>query len=98
MAVIYISEADVVRNPTALFEHVRAGNEIVIEGHDSPIATVSPVQSTEPGVDLDYDAWLIAKVDEAIADPRERIPSEAVEAYFEKRRRASALKLLGMTG
>jgi antitoxin (DNA-binding transcriptional repressor) of toxin-antitoxin stability system len=98
MAVLYISEADAVRDPAALFEHVRAGNEIVIEGQDSPLATLSPVQFSEADPDPDYDAWFIAKVDEALTDTRPRIPSEVVEAYFEKRRRASALKLLGMAG
>ena len=98
MAVLHISEADAVRDPAALFEQVRAGNEIVIEGQGSPIATLTPVQSGEPGADPEYDAWSIAKVDDAIADTRERIPSETVEAYFEKRRRASALTLLGMAG
>ena len=98
MPVLHISEADVVRDPAALLDQVRAGNEIVIEGQNAPIATLTPVQSAEPGMDLDYDAWFVAQIDEALAETRERIPSEAVEAYFEKRRRASALKLLGMAG
>jgi len=98
MPVLHISEADAVRDPAALFDHVRAGNEIVIEGQDAPIATLTPVQFSEPGVDPDYDAWFAAQIDSALADTRERIPSVAVEAYFEKRRRASALKLLGMAG
>jgi antitoxin (DNA-binding transcriptional repressor) of toxin-antitoxin stability system len=98
MAVLHISEADAVRDPAALFDHVRAGNEIVIEGQNAPLATLTPVQFTEPGVDLEYDAWFVSQVEEALADTREPIRSEVVEAYFEKRRRASALKLLGMAG
>jgi antitoxin (DNA-binding transcriptional repressor) of toxin-antitoxin stability system len=98
MPVLHISEADAIRDPAALFDQVRAGNEIVIEGQGSPIATLTPTQFTEPGVDLEYDAWFVAKVEEALADTREPIPSEVVEAYFEKRRQASALRLLGMTG
>jgi antitoxin (DNA-binding transcriptional repressor) of toxin-antitoxin stability system len=98
MPVLHISEADVVRDPAALLDQVRAGNEIVIEGQNAPLATLTPVHSDEPGVDLEYDVWFVAQIDEALADTRERIPSETVEAYFEKRRRASALKLLGMAG
>ena len=98
MAVLYVSEADAVRDPAALFDHVRAGNEVVIEGQHAPIATLAPVNFKEPGADPEYDAWFVAQVDEALADPRERIPSEVVEAYFLKRRRASALKLLELAG
>jgi len=98
MPVLHISEADVVRDPAGLLDQVRAGNEIVIEGQHAPIATLTPVQCTEPGMDPDYDAWFTGQIDEALADTRERIPSAAVEAYFEKRRHASALKLLGMAG
>ena len=33
-----------------------------------------------------YDAWFRAKVQEALDDPRPRIPNEEVEEYFAKRR------------
>jgi len=33
-----------------------------------------------------YDAWFRTKVQEALDDPRPRIPDEEVEAYFAKKR------------
>lgn len=36
--------------------------------------------------DEEYDAWFRAKVQEALDDPRPRIPGEEVEAYFAKKR------------
>jgi DNA-damage-inducible protein J len=33
-----------------------------------------------------HDAWFRAKVQEALDDPRPRIPNEQVKAYFAKRR------------
>jgi len=39
-----------------------------------------------------HDAWFRAKVQEALDDPRPRIPHNEVEAYFGERRTAALLK------
>ena len=98
MPVLYISEAEVVRDPAALFNHVRSGYEVVVEREGSPIALVLPPGEKEPSADAEYDAWFVAQIDQALADPRASIASEDVEAYFAKRRHAAALKIIGMTG
>ncbi len=98
MAVLYISKAEAVRDPAALFTNVRAGFEVVIEDEGAPIARIVPPGQDEPEPDPEYDAWFRAQIEEALADPRPTIDSETVEAYFAARRRASALKILGMAG
>jgi DNA-damage-inducible protein J len=40
----------------------------------------------EPGEDAEYDAWLCAKVQEAIDDPRPRLSMEEVDRRAEVRR------------
>lgn len=44
-----------------------------------------------------YDAWLRARVQEALDDPRPAITAEVVEAHFTKRR-AYALRKLSKNG
>jgi DNA-damage-inducible protein J len=39
-----------------------------------------------------HDAWFRAKVQEALDDPRPRIPHEQVKAYFAERKAAAARK------
>jgi DNA-damage-inducible protein J len=39
-----------------------------------------------------HDAWFRAKVQEALDDPRPRIPHDQVKAYFAKRRSAATRK------
>ncbi|WPH24033.1 antitoxin PaaA2 family protein [Variovorax paradoxus] len=39
-----------------------------------------------------HDAWFLAKVQEALDDPRPAVPHEKVEAHFAERRAAALLK------
>ena len=42
MAVLHMSEAEVVKDITAVLEKVRQGSEIVVEQDHRPIAVISP--------------------------------------------------------
>jgi DNA-damage-inducible protein J len=47
----------------------------------------------EPGEDAEYDAWLCAKVQEALDDPRPSIPHEEVRKRMASRREAASARL-----
>ncbi len=48
MEIIYISEADAVRDFAAVLAHVRAGSEVVIEGESAPVAVLIPPTDADP--------------------------------------------------
>jgi antitoxin (DNA-binding transcriptional repressor) of toxin-antitoxin stability system len=98
MSVLHLSEAELIRDPAAKLTHVRAGVEVIIEDDAAPLARVVPTELDHATADPHYDAWFVAQVDAALADTREPIASEKVEAYLAERRRHSDLKLLGMAG
>jgi antitoxin (DNA-binding transcriptional repressor) of toxin-antitoxin stability system len=93
MAVLYVSEADAVRDIASLLVKARTGTEIVIESEDSTVAVLMPpgagMEEPEPG----YDEWFRAEVQSALDDPRESIPAERVEALFAEKRRASLARI-----
>jgi len=96
MAIVHVSEAEAIRDPAALFQQVREGFEVVIESDDAPIARLIPPEQRLR--EAEYEAWFLEQVDHALADTREGVDSEVVEAHFAERRRASALKLAGLAG
>jgi antitoxin (DNA-binding transcriptional repressor) of toxin-antitoxin stability system len=91
MEIIYISEADAVRDFAAVLAHVRAGSEVVIEGESAPVAVLIPPTDADSEVasDPEYDGWFRSQVQEALDDPRPGIPNEEVEAEFAQRRAAT---------
>ncbi len=94
MSTIHITEADAIRDPAAMFAHVRAGAEVIIEDENSTFACLVPraasVAEPEPG----YDEWFRAQVQEALdEDPANYIDGEVVEVYFAERKRRTLLKL-----
>ncbi len=90
MDVLYISEADTVRDIASLLDKVRSGTEIVIENGDSTFAVLSPPGSRLDGEEPQprYDEWFRAEVHRALDDPRPPIDGEIVEAYFAEKRPA----------
>jgi antitoxin (DNA-binding transcriptional repressor) of toxin-antitoxin stability system len=91
MEIIYISEADAVRDFAAVLAHVRAGSEVVIEGEGAAVAVLIPPTDadSEAASDPEYDGWFRSQVQEALDDPRPGIPNEEVEAEFAQRRAAT---------
>ncbi len=98
MATLHISEADAIRDFAALLRLVQQGNEVWIEQDGECVALLGVPDPTAPGMDPEYDAIVIAKIEEALNDPRPPLDSETVEAYFAKRRHTSGLKELRMAG
>ena len=45
MAILHVSEEDMLRDPAALLASVRAGFQVVIDGEDSPVAVLAPPSS-----------------------------------------------------
>jgi len=92
MAVLYISEAEAVRDIVSLLAKVRAGDEVVIENEDTMVALLVPPAAGvgEPG----YDEWFRSEVLKGLdCDPATDIDGDVVEAYFAKKREASMRKL-----
>jgi antitoxin (DNA-binding transcriptional repressor) of toxin-antitoxin stability system len=95
MAVLYISEAEAIRDFAALLARVRTGTEIVIEGEaGSILATLTPpqmdIEEPEPG----YDDWFRAEVERTLQnDPARRISEEDAETLMAEHRRAVLLRL-----
>ncbi len=98
MHTLRVSEAEAVQDFAALLKHVQAGGQVLIEQDGECIAVLGVPDSTAPGMDPEYDAIVIAKIEEALNDQRPPLDSETVEAYFAKRRQASGLKELRMAG
>jgi antitoxin (DNA-binding transcriptional repressor) of toxin-antitoxin stability system len=96
MAVVYISEADAIRDFGSVLAQVRAGTEVIIEDQDSTIALVKPavLEAAEP--EPGYDEWFRAKVERTLQnDPANRIREEDAEILMAEHRRAVLLKLHG---
>jgi antitoxin (DNA-binding transcriptional repressor) of toxin-antitoxin stability system len=98
MEVLYISEAEAVRDIASLLDKVRAGAEIVIVNEDSTVAVLTPpgarleFEEPEPG----HDEWFRAQVQEGLdCDPATDLDGDEVEAYFAKKREAALQKLQG---
>src|SRR5271168_2694172 len=89
MEIIYISEADAVRDFASVLAHVRAGSEVVIEGEGAAVAVLIPPTDAEAVSNPEYDAWFRSQVQEALDDRRPGIPGEEVEARFAERRASS---------
>lgn len=99
MAVLYISEADAIRDIALLIAKVKAGTEVVIENGDSTVAVIAPpghqLEEPEPG----YDEWFRAEVQSVLdRQPAERMTEEQVEAIFAEKKRLTRLQLEGHTG
>jgi antitoxin (DNA-binding transcriptional repressor) of toxin-antitoxin stability system len=99
MSTIHITEAEAIRDPAAMFAHVRAGAEVIIEDENSTFACLVPraasVAAPEPG----YDEWFRAQVREGLdCDPATDIDGDVVEAEFAERRRLSMLRALEHVG
>ena len=96
MAVLYISEAEAVRDFPSLLAQVRAGTEVVIENEDSTVAVITPPGAEvvdEPG----YDEWFRAEVQAGLdCDPATDLDEDEAEAHFAEHRRV-LLKMLGET-
>ena len=98
MAVLYISEADAVRDIASLLAKVKAATEVVIEDGNSTVAVITPpgcqLEEPEPG----YDEWFRAEIQRALDDPSDPIDAEQVEALFAEKRAASLARIQGTRG
>jgi len=94
MPVLYITEAEAIRDFASVLAQVRAGTQVVIEDENSTIALVRPavaeVEEPEPG----YDEWFRAEVQKGLdCDPATDLDEAEVEAYFAERRRTLSTML-----
>jgi len=96
MAVLYISEAEAIRDFASVLARVRAGTQVVIEDGDAIIALVKPaaveVEEPEPG----YDEWFQAEVQQVLDKGKhETISEEDAEVIMADHRHAALRKLHG---
>ena len=89
MATLHVTEAEAVRDIADLLLRVRSGDEVVIRNGDHSIGSIMPPETwTPPGEDPEYDAWVCAKVQQAIDDPRPKVDRDTAQARFLEYRKA----------
>lgn len=97
MAVLYISEAEAVRDFASVLAQVRAGTQVVIENEECNIALVKPAieeaEEPEPG----YDEWFRAEVQQVLdKGPHETISHENAQFMFAEKREATLRRIQDM--
>ena len=98
MAVVHVSEAEAVSNFATLLQQVRDGLEVVIDDGEVEVARIVPPSNFELEEDPADEAMILARIEQSLDDPRPPLESEAVEAYFAKRRQASRMEGLRRAG
>jgi len=96
MPVLYISEAEAIRDFASVLAQVRAGTQVVIEDENSTIALVKPAVGESDEPEPGYDEWLRDELQQVLdKDKHETISEEDAEAIMAEPRRAALHKLHG---
>ena len=98
MAIILVTELEAANNFGSLIDRVRQGAEVVIHDGQTEVARMMPPNAVEREYDPEYDAMILARLDQSLADPRPPLDGEAVEEYFAGRRQASQGNALRRAG